>query len=104
MSAFGVGETVRDASPMQRLMYFLLLSDIYADKLTGERALVASGLDWTIVYPVLLSDGPPTGAYRVGERLSMRGVPKVARADVADFLVGELAAHRFARARAVISG
>jgi hypothetical protein len=33
------------------------------------------------------TDGPRTGRYRAGEVLELRGMPKIARADVADFLL-----------------
>ena len=31
-----------------------------------------------------------TGRYRVGERLALRGLPKVSRADVADFILAQI--------------
>jgi putative NADH-flavin reductase len=46
--------------------------------------------DWTIVYPAGLVDSPARGNYRVGERLTLRGFPKIARADVAEFLLDQL--------------
>jgi putative NADH-flavin reductase len=84
-------------------MYRVLLSDIFADKKAAEDNVRRSNLDWTFVYPVLLSDGPTTGAYRVGERLELRGVPKISRADVAHFIVSELGKRAFVRKVAVIS-
>jgi putative NADH-flavin reductase len=47
------------------------------------------GLDWTIVHPVLLTNGPLTRRYRAGERLELRGVPRISRADTARFLLIE---------------
>ncbi|MFH9889972.1 NAD(P)H-binding protein [Streptomyces luteogriseus] len=46
----------------------------------------AGGLDWTLVYPTRLTEGPAEGRYRVGERLPMKGNPTISRADVAGFL------------------
>lgn len=103
VSAAGVGETRHQAPLLPRLMYRLLLTDIFADKKAAEDALRASGLDWTIVYPVLLTDGPATGRYRVGERLALRGFPKIARADVAHFMVAQLESDAFVRKGALIS-
>jgi len=103
ISAFGVGTTRRDASLVQRLLYRLLLTGIYADKLAGERILAASPLDWTVIYPVLLANGPATRAYRLAERLPMKGVPRISRADVAHAVLEELSARRFVRKRVVIS-
>lgn len=90
MSAFGVGESRRHAPFLPRVMYRLMLRDIFADKLAGERLMRASRLEWTIVYPVLLTDGPRTGDYRVGESLDLCGLPKISRADVAEFMLKEL--------------
>ena len=103
MSAFGVGESRRDAPLIPRIMYRVLLSDIFADKKDAEDEIRRSSLDWTIVYPVLLTDGPLTGSYRVGERLELRGMPKISRADVAHFMLAEMKNRAFVRKAAVIS-
>jgi uncharacterized protein YbjT (DUF2867 family) len=86
LSSFGVGDTYRSASLVQRVIYRTLLRDLYADKEISERAIRASGLDWTLVYPTRLIDGPAKRAYRAGDRLPMKGNPTISRADVADFL------------------
>ena len=62
-----------------------------------------SGLDWTLVYPVLLTNGPRTGQYRVGERLELRGMPRISRADVAEFILTQLASATYLRKVALIS-
>ncbi len=91
MSAFGVGETLRDVPWLPRLFIRTLLRDIYRDKASGEETLRDSTLDWTLVYPTGLVDRPATGQYRVGVRLSLRGFPTIARADVAAFLLTQVA-------------
>lgn len=89
-SAYGVG-TTRDVVPVVPRMFMrLLLRDVYADKEAGDDHIHRSTLDWTIVYPVTLTNGTKTGRYRVGEQLALRGVPKIARADVAHFLVSQI--------------
>ena len=103
VSAFGVGDSIRDAPLLPRIMYRLLLTDIFADKKAAEDDLRQSSLDWTIVYPVLLTGGPRTGAYRVGEHLALHGMPKIARADVADFVLSQLTDATYRRKVAVIS-
>jgi uncharacterized protein YbjT (DUF2867 family) len=50
----------------------------------------ASGLDWTIVYPTGLTNGPRKDNARVGERLRLSGFPSVSRADVAATLLRQL--------------
>jgi uncharacterized protein YbjT (DUF2867 family) len=74
-----------------------LLRDVYADKTVGERAITTSDLDWTIVYPTGLTNGPQTGRVRVGERLALSGFPRVSRADVAAVLLQQLEDPRFVR-------
>jgi putative NADH-flavin reductase len=103
ISAYGVGETIRDAPLVPRLLMRLLLRDVYADKLAGDDALRRSSLDWTIVHPVTLTNGPRSGKYRVGERLALRGFPRVSRADVADFLVAQIEDRSFSRKDVLVS-
>ena len=103
MSALGVGSTREQAPWLPRLMYRALLTDIFADKAAGERIVEGSALDWTIVYPPLLTDGPATGHYRSGEVLELHGMPKISRADVAGFMVGALDSRRWSRKRVVVS-
>ncbi|MER5836814.1 NAD(P)-binding oxidoreductase [Streptomyces sp. NPDC002130] len=86
LSSFGVGDTFRSASAVQKIMYRTFLRNIYANKELSERAIRSSGLDWTLVYPTMLTKGPARGRYLVGERLPMKGNPAISRADVADFL------------------
>lgn len=104
MSALGVGATRSQAPLVPRAMYRLLLTDIFGDKDRGERLVEASALDWTCVHPPLLTDGPASGHYRVGETLALTGFPKVARADVAHFLVSSLASRRWIRKHVIVTG
>jgi putative NADH-flavin reductase len=103
MSSFGVGDTARDAPLPLRVVYSTLLSAVFADKEKGERTLRASALDWTIVYPVTLTDGPKTGSYRAGEQLKLDGMPSISRADVAHFMLRELADNAYVRRGVVLS-
>ena len=103
ISAFGVGESARNAPLVPRLMYRLLLGDIYRDKNAGEDIVKASGLNWTIIHPVMLTTGPKTETYRRGGRLELHGIPKVSRADVAHFVLAQLMDKTFLRKTAVIS-
>jgi putative NADH-flavin reductase len=91
LSAFGVGESFSQANFLQKLIFKLPLKSIYADKERGERFLKAtSKFKWTIVRPVVLTNGPRTGKYKAGEEILMKGLPKISRADVADFMLKEL--------------
>jgi putative NADH-flavin reductase len=90
MSALGVGDSYRDSPIVAKLFFTTLLRGIYADKLIGDQQIRSSGLDWTIVQPVVLTDGPLTKRYRNGEHLRLAGMPKVSRADVAHFMLDRI--------------
>lgn len=103
VSAMGVGESRNEAPLVPRILYRLLLTDIFADKKAAEDELRQGDLDWTVVYPVLLTDQPLTGRYRAGEHLDLAGIPKIPRADVAHFVLALLASGEYLRKVAVIS-
>ena len=102
-SAFGVGDSYRDTPFIPRLFIHTLLRDLYRDKNAGETILRQSALDWTIVYPTGLTNGPATGHYRLGERLTLSGFPTIARANVADFLVKQVEDTSYVRKGVLIS-
>ncbi|NUS17174.1 MAG: NAD(P)H-binding protein, partial [Streptomyces sp.] len=103
LSGLGVGDTLAEVPLLPRLGYRALLGRVYADKAAGERLLRRSGLDWTLVYPVMLTNGARTGRYRHGERLALRGVPTVSRADVADFILGRVTSGDYLHKIAVVA-
>jgi hypothetical protein len=102
-SAFGIGDTYADLPLFPRLFVRTLLRNIYRDKSEGERGLPACDLDWTVVYPAGLTDGPRTGRYRVGEHLPLRGLPTVSRADVAEFLLSQVGDRTYLRKGVLIA-
>jgi putative NADH-flavin reductase len=104
-SAYGAGETIRDLPLVPRLMIRYVLKDLYSDKNIGEAELqrAAHDLDWTLVYPVTLTNGPRTGRYRAGERLRLRGVPRISRADVATFLLSQVEDATYVRRGVLVS-
>jgi putative NADH-flavin reductase len=91
LSAYGVGGTAPGAPWPFRLMFRFMLADIYADKAKGEAAVRQSSLAWTILAPVILSNAPATGRYRTGENLTISGIAKIPRVDVAASILGCLA-------------
>ncbi len=73
------------------------------DSLIAAQTIAESGLDWTLVRPAVLTDGPRTGNYHVGALA--RGMPlRVSRADVAEFMVSCLVQGRFVLERPAIGG
>lgn len=67
----------------------LLLNTIYQDKDRQEKIIKESGLDWIIVRPGFLTNGPLTEKYRVLTDLTGFTSGKISRADVAHFLVSQ---------------
>jgi len=102
-SAFGVGDQLYEAPFVARLFFRLPLRHIYNDKAIADDFVRESDLDWTIVCPTMLTDRPPTGRYRAGEHLELHGLPKISRADVAEFMVRQLTDQTWLRKTVVIS-
>jgi putative NADH-flavin reductase len=82
-SAFGAGESLAQASLIQKLIFATLLAAPYEDKNLMEPEVKASGLDWTILRPVALSNRARTGRYKVASGIEVPGLASVTRADVA---------------------
>jgi len=59
----------------------------YADLALMEDILRDSGLDWTVVRPPRLTDGPVTGTYRTAYGQNLRRGLFVSRADVAHLML-----------------
>lgn len=72
-TAWGVGESKEEPGPagsfFMNVLMPLFLRDDYADKEAGERIVRESGLDWTIVRPMILTNGAWTNRYRAAEDL-----------------------------------
>lgn len=80
-----------------RVFFPLLLKSVYADKDRQEARIRAADLDWTIVRPGFLTNGPLTGRYRVLTDLAGVTAGRISRADVAHFMLQELSANRYLR-------
>jgi putative NADH-flavin reductase len=69
----------------------LLLRNAAADHDLNERMIKQSHLDWVIVRPPYLTTGQLTGRYRSGAHIEKTPfVPKLSRADIADFMFKQL--------------
>jgi putative NADH-flavin reductase len=74
----------------------LFLRGLFADKEVQERIIGDSGLDWVIVRPAALTNGPRRGAYRHGEDIGhWMFTRKISRSDVADFMLKQLTENRY---------
>lgn len=83
--------------PPAYLLGRLLFPRTVADAAAMERIFADSDLDWTMVRPPELTDKPYSGKYRVQEdHLPLLGF-KIARADVADFMIKAVESHASSR-------
>jgi uncharacterized protein YbjT (DUF2867 family) len=69
--------------------------EIHRDKARQEAVLRESDLRWTIVRPAQLTNGPATGRYRVFTDLTGTVATRISRADVAEFLVRQVASDEY---------
>jgi putative NADH-flavin reductase len=81
----------------------LIIGAVYADKDRQEAILKTSGLDWTIIRPTLLTNGPRTGRYRVLTDLTGVHGGRISRADCADCLMRAIVAHEWSRKAILIT-
>jgi putative NADH-flavin reductase len=93
LSTLGVGDSRGNLNFLWKyIMFGMLLRAAYADHVTQENEVIRSGLDWTIVRPSAYTDGERTGNYRHGFSANEKGLKlKISRADVADFVLTQLA-------------
>ena len=80
-----------------RIINPLLLKTIYADKDREEEVVRASDIEWVIIRPGFLMNGPLTGQYRVITDLSGVTAGKISRMDVAHFVLTELNEQKYLR-------
>ncbi len=92
VSSLGVGDSKDQVPFFFKVLMKTALRKTMEDKEAQEAAVRASRLDWTIVRPGGLTNDPPTGTYHVGTDLT---AGRIARADVADFILKELTRNEY---------
>jgi uncharacterized protein YbjT (DUF2867 family) len=103
ISTFGAGDSRPQVGWLARhLVFGLVLRSEVADKEAMEAQLSGSQLEWTVVRVGLLTDEPPRGRWRAADDGSIRGMGKIARADVAAFMLAQIRSHDWVRRRPVI--
>jgi putative NADH-flavin reductase len=90
VTGFGAGDSRGHGGFLYNTVLHLLLGRVYDDKDVQERIIRNSKLDWEIVRPVILTNGPKTNTYRalIDPRDWTCGF--ISRADVANFVVNEI--------------
>ncbi len=74
-----------------RIFKPLFLKSIYEDKDREEEIIATGDIDWLIVRPAGLTNGPRTGNYRIINDLEGTTAKRISRRDVADFILCQAA-------------
>jgi putative NADH-flavin reductase len=72
---------------VQNIIYKTFLKWPIASQISQWNDLSHSGLDWTMVMPPMLTNGPAHSAYRADGDALPRNGSRISRADVADFMM-----------------
>jgi putative NADH-flavin reductase len=103
VTGFGAGDSRGHGGFLYGAVFHLQLGRMYDDKDVQERIVRRSELDWVIVRPVILTNGPKTNTYSavVDPRGWTCGL--ISRADVADFLIKQIDDDAFLRKTPVLT-
>jgi putative NADH-flavin reductase len=99
MSSQGVGDS--KITGIGALGASLFLAKAFRDKQAMEIKLVDSDREWIVVRPGLLTNGKPRGTWRAADDGTLTS-GKIARADVAAFMLQQLVSDEWLRKRPVI--
>jgi uncharacterized protein YbjT (DUF2867 family) len=102
LSALGAGASAPLAPRLLRIAFATALRRVGQDKATAEDLVRASDVDWTIVYPPSLTSGTGAGGCEAGTTLELRGLPKLSRADLADFMLAQIDLPTYSRRDVVV--
>lgn len=103
ISALGVGDSYSQVPLFFKAILNTVLRHAYDDKEKQEKLVRESGLDWIIIRPGGLGDGPLTGSYQAGLDGDVRSA-QVSRADVAHFALQQLTSDTYLHQTPAISG
>lgn len=104
-STLGAGESRKNLNFFWKyIMFGWLLKDAYNDHLLQEEYVMNSNLDWTLVRPGALTDGPVTGSFKHGFPAWDRSIAlKISKADTAFFLLQQLESDEYIRKTPALS-
>ena len=103
VTGFGAGDSRGRGGLLYDAVSCLLLGRAYEDKDIQEQIVRRSGLEWIIVRPVILTNGPKTRTYRALTDARDWRLGFISRADVADFLVKQIDDNSFLGTTPVLS-
>ena len=104
VTGLGAGDSRGRGGTLYNAALCLFLGRVYADKDVQEHIIRKSGLNWTIVRPTILTNGPRRGAYRVLVDPKDWTSGFISRADVADFLVKQVGDNNLFRRTPALTG
>jgi putative NADH-flavin reductase len=87
-----------------RIVVPFVLRNVYDDKERQEAVIRGSGLDWIIVRPAFLTDGPASSNFLALNDLDGVRAGRISRADVAMFVVRQLVDGRFLHQAPLVTG
>lgn len=82
---------------VQNIVYNTFLKWPVASQISQWKTLSASQLDWTMVMPPMLMNVAGRGRYRIDGDALPRNGSRIARADVADFMMQQIASTQWVR-------
>ena len=105
LSSLGVGDSSANLTAFARyILIAVFLRHAFADHERQEAIVKQSNLDWIIVRPPHLTNGPRTGTYRHGFSATDTGIQgNISRADVAEFMLQQLTDDTYLRQTAGVS-
>jgi putative NADH-flavin reductase len=96
-SSLGVGDSKGQLGFLYSYVIIpVLLRSVFADKQVQETVIRESNLEWVIVRPAALTNGPRTGVYRSGFGTGDKSIrATISRADVAEFMLEQTTGDTF---------
>lgn len=103
-STLGAGDSRANLNFIWKyIMFGWLLKEAYKDHQIQEEHVMNSNLDWTLVRPGALTDGPVTGNFKHGFPPSEKTQLKISRADTAMFLLQQLESDQYLKKTPALS-
>jgi putative NADH-flavin reductase len=104
ITGIGVRETLGHCPFLyEHFFYPFFTKQIYKDKDVMEEMIRQSSVEWVIVRPGVLTNGPATGKYRAITDLTGIKIGTISRADVAAFMLAQLTSDRYLRQTPVLT-
>lgn len=95
-TTLGLGDSRGNLNLLWKVIFGVSLRKAFKDHEQQEKQVFDSELEFTIIRPSAFTDGERTGNYKVGFDAKTKGLSlKIARADVADFMLKQVSDKRY---------